>query len=213
MKIENEFSNQRLRRLRNERELTQERVAQKVGCTIQTYRSWEKHGGVLAVEHLQRLADLFNVSTDYLLCRTDDLNIGNAEISEATGLSETSIEVLRFLNKTPEIIGNLEEYQNDTVRFINRALEIASVQIKRIEREGEEIPVYTIFSEMEKYANSGQVTVEDDTGEKKEIVFFSDGQKLISENTGRLYRESVMTMIRKELDYFQSLETGRKNNG
>lgn len=45
------------------------------------------------------LAESLNVSVDYLIGRDDVRHFGNAEIIEATGLSETSIEVLRDFAK------------------------------------------------------------------------------------------------------------------
>ena len=199
-----ELPYERLARLRaEEHKLTQKKIADYLGCDVKTYRSWESGATPLSdVRFLCVLADLYHVSTDYLLCRTDDMNIGNGEIAEATGLSEASIELLRFLHRIVPGTGNLNEYQSDTIRFLNRALESAAPAVKRT---GDSFPVYTIFSEMERYVNSDSTVVVHADGDECGSISFRDGTKLYMENAGRLYRESVITAIRKELDSFREV--------
>jgi len=62
---------ERLRRLRRERGISQERLADAVSVSGGAVGNWE--AGIRRPDHvmLQRLADFFNVSTDYLLGRTD----------------------------------------------------------------------------------------------------------------------------------------------
>lgn len=205
--MERELPHERLARLRKAERLTQEVVSNRLGCTTKTYRTWENGSTTLSDVHfLELLADLYHVSTDYLLCRTDDMNIGNTEIAKATGLSETSIELLRFLNAPSAVIGNMQEHHADTIRFLNRALEAAAPAAKRT---GDPFPVHTIFSEMERYIHTERTLVVQTDGKENGRIVFHDGSKYFMENAARLYSESVMTMIRKELDYLQEVQ----NNG
>ena len=50
---------------------TQEDAARYFGVGLSTYRDWEQHRGKLNGEILCRIADLYECSTDYLLCRTN----------------------------------------------------------------------------------------------------------------------------------------------
>lgn len=98
MKKGNKLPKGRLKELREQRGLTQECVKKAVGCDLKTYRSWEKYGNYPSADYLVELSKLFGVSTDYLLGLSKFTNIGNKEMSEETGLSEYSIDVLRAIN-------------------------------------------------------------------------------------------------------------------
>lgn len=62
----------RLKKLRLQKKLTQEELAEKLGITRGTYAHYEINKRQPDYETLQKLADFFNVSVDYLLGRTDD---------------------------------------------------------------------------------------------------------------------------------------------
>lgn len=51
---------------------TQEDAARFFGVSVGTYAHWEQGGGKLNGEILCAIADKFECSTDYLLCRTSD---------------------------------------------------------------------------------------------------------------------------------------------
>ena len=61
---------QRLRMLREEKGLSQDSVANALGIDRTTYVKYE-HGGSIK-QSLQKLADFFEVSTDYLLARNEN---------------------------------------------------------------------------------------------------------------------------------------------
>lgn len=56
--------------LRNDTDLTQEQVARVLNCKRDVYRRYEKGIHEIPVWALIKLADLYDVSTDYLLGRT-----------------------------------------------------------------------------------------------------------------------------------------------
>ena len=63
---------QRLRDLREDKDLKQVQVAALLGIQQTVYSRYERGYQTIPVEHLLVLADLYNVSTDYILGRTND---------------------------------------------------------------------------------------------------------------------------------------------
>ena len=63
---------QRLKQLRRDRHLTQAQVAKRIGVTAAMVSSYETDIRLPSYEVMVRLADLFGVTVDYLLCRTDE---------------------------------------------------------------------------------------------------------------------------------------------
>jgi transcriptional regulator with XRE-family HTH domain len=64
----------RLENLRSSRKLTQKEIAGKLGIARTTYSGYENGTREPDHEMLQKMADLFDVSVDYLLGRTNNLN-------------------------------------------------------------------------------------------------------------------------------------------
>lgn len=86
----------RLRCLRQSKELTQVQLAQKLGVKKQSVSNWENDNIAPSIEMLERIADYFQVSTDYLLGREPALN--NKEyMIDATGLSKRQIEHIALI--------------------------------------------------------------------------------------------------------------------
>lgn len=63
---------QRLAKLRKERNLSQYELAEKMGFSRGQIANYEQGTRQPDFETLLKFADFFNVSTDYLLCRTDN---------------------------------------------------------------------------------------------------------------------------------------------
>lgn len=61
----------RMRELREENNYTQSEVAEVLTITQQAYSRYETEQSELPLLHLERLADFYHVSTDYILARTD----------------------------------------------------------------------------------------------------------------------------------------------
>jgi transcriptional regulator with XRE-family HTH domain len=62
----------RLRELREEANLTVEQLAEKLGVVKQTISKYENNQREPKYEYLLKLAEIFNVSVDYLLGRIDE---------------------------------------------------------------------------------------------------------------------------------------------
>ena len=61
----------RIRKLREDKDLTQEYMAQLLHVNQRTYSRYETGEHAIPLEQLRRIADFHNVSVDYLLDRTD----------------------------------------------------------------------------------------------------------------------------------------------
>lgn len=59
----------RLRATRMERKFTQQRLADSVDLALRSYQCYEQGTRQPSLEMLVKLADVLDVSTDYLLCR------------------------------------------------------------------------------------------------------------------------------------------------
>lgn len=62
----------RLKDLREDRDLTQENIAQLLGIRQNVYSRYERGAQNIPLEHLLFLADYYNVSTDFILGRTNN---------------------------------------------------------------------------------------------------------------------------------------------
>lgn len=63
---------ERLNELKTSRKLMQKQVAEGTGIPLRTYRRYENGEREPSASIIVALADFFNVSTDYLLGRTDN---------------------------------------------------------------------------------------------------------------------------------------------
>jgi len=65
----------RIRNLREDMDLTQTDIAKKLFISQRTYSYYESGGHDIPTEILVRIADLFSVSVDYLLNRTNKKDV------------------------------------------------------------------------------------------------------------------------------------------
>lgn len=63
----------RIRDLREDADLTQQQVAEKLGTSQTMYARYERGASELPIRHLLRLCDIYKTSADYILCRTDEM--------------------------------------------------------------------------------------------------------------------------------------------
>lgn len=61
----------RIRDLREDNDLTQAQVAEYLGTSQTMYARYERGANELPIRHLMKLCDLYNVSSDYMLGRTE----------------------------------------------------------------------------------------------------------------------------------------------
>lgn len=75
---------EKLQRLRKARGWTQEQLSEKLGVSRQSLSKWESDAALPDTVHVVALADLFGVTTDYLLRDTKDL-IGTQPSAQVNG--------------------------------------------------------------------------------------------------------------------------------
>lgn len=98
---------EKIKKLRIEKDLLQKVLAQQLNLSQQTISLYEAGKREPDYETLEKIADFFNVSTDYLLGRT---NIKNIEESEGVQLAkqghefENPEEALRFILEQPAMM-------------------------------------------------------------------------------------------------------------
>lgn len=95
----------RLKAVRLNNKLTQKEVANYFQTSPQSYAQWEKGLRKPSAENLQKLADFFNVSTDYLLGKTDfsepdsdidlDTAIDNSVAFDGTPITDDDREIIK----------------------------------------------------------------------------------------------------------------------
>lgn len=123
---------ERLVELRKIKDVTQEDVAYFIGVTRPAYTAYESGRRQPDYEILQKLADYFNVTTDYLLGRSDiayqDDSNKPSEIDEHDNLQPTPPERIRkFYKKVGELssesLALLEEQTDHLLRLEREVLE------------------------------------------------------------------------------------------
>ncbi len=92
----------RIKEIRTANQMTQEELSEKININVLTYRGYENKKSEVPIEVLIRIADIFNVSMDYLTCRTDN-KLGLYQTIDA---SKNNFE--ERLNKLEQTMKNLK---------------------------------------------------------------------------------------------------------
>lgn len=88
----------RLKKLREEKKLTQEQLGKLVNLSQQTIGHYEVNRAKPDLETMRRLAEIFNVSTDYLLGRTDSRNAsGPSPVNRGLKIDDELNQIMRDL--------------------------------------------------------------------------------------------------------------------
>lgn len=89
------FAN-RLKSLRQSKEMNQVQLASKLGVKKQSVSNWENDNIMPSVDMLEKIADFFSVSTDYLLGRDAQPTDGILWM-DITGLTSCQIEHIQAI--------------------------------------------------------------------------------------------------------------------
>jgi transcriptional regulator with XRE-family HTH domain len=111
----------RFKYLREKNSLTQDKVAEKLGISRPTIAGYESHekSRIPREETLNKIADLFDTTTDYLLGRTDDPSPNNKEGLAFFGginVNELTNEEKEYLEKNME--KSLAEFRELRAKFL-----------------------------------------------------------------------------------------------
>ena len=87
---------QRPKQLRKDKHLTQAQVAQRIGVTASTVSSYETDIRLPSYEVLVRIADVFGVTVDYLLCRQEKRFLDISELSDEQAAFRPSFPGCRY---------------------------------------------------------------------------------------------------------------------
>ncbi|APM41354.1 helix-turn-helix domain-containing protein [Clostridium kluyveri] len=91
----------RLKELREEKELTQDELGRMLGVSRQSISSYESQDIEPSINNLVKLADIFNVSLDYLLCRTKEkYNLNLKDIEDRDFIVDLAMIIKKHYKKT-----------------------------------------------------------------------------------------------------------------
>ncbi len=141
---------ERLKELRKREKLTQQELAQQIGCSHQTISKYEKDENMEKIKVISSLSDFFGVSTDQLIKGTVSKKLG-----------EISVDEERFLNK----YRNLSTHDREIVNYIlnmNNSSELQKPQIIYIEKS-----VRSVRMKLQS-VSAGYGEIIDDTSEHEE---------------------------------------------
>ena len=95
----------RLKKLRQQEKYTQKEIANFLNITQPAYQQFESGKKKINIETMQKLADFYNVSTDYLLGKTDipdpdsdidlDSAIDNSVAYDGTPITDNDREIIK----------------------------------------------------------------------------------------------------------------------
>lgn len=85
----------RLRELRKINNLTQKELGKKMGVSAQTILNWESNVYQPSVDELIKLADIFNVSLDYLVSRERKTTIEDVKKELVKMSTDMAVEILK----------------------------------------------------------------------------------------------------------------------
>lgn len=110
---------ERLKELRKQRGLTQQELAQQIGCSHQTISKYEKDENMEKIKVISSLSDFLGVSTDQLIKGTVSNKLGELSIDEERfisqyrGLSPHDREIVDYiLNMKQTTIKPIIKYEN-----------------------------------------------------------------------------------------------------
>lgn len=82
----------RIKKLREQKNMTQTILAKKLGITRSSVNAWEMGISVPSTQYIVELANIFDVSTDYLL------GVNNTVSLSVEGLTDKDIELVHSLS-------------------------------------------------------------------------------------------------------------------
>lgn len=108
----------RLKFLRNEKGENLEKIAKYLNVSIQTISNYENEKRDMTPETIIKLAEYFNVSTDYLLGKTDiknpeKVNIDDADIAFVSGIKGLNETNKMIIKNTLEALLAKQEKDNE----------------------------------------------------------------------------------------------------
>ena len=122
----------RLKALRTEKGLSQKEIAEYLGISQPAYANYERQAREADYDTLNKLADYFNVTTDYLLGREDKTTLTTKDKKEITEILESTRQQL--LSQEGLMFGG-EPASEEDVQKIIMAMQMGMEMIKKENKE------------------------------------------------------------------------------
>ena len=167
---------ERLRSVREQRNLSQKQVADYLGITSQAYGYYERGERNPGSDNLRKLANYFDVSVDYLLGRDQDQNQINNRYIPLLGSVPAGIPI--------EAIEDIEEYIDIYPRFVKHG-ELFALRVQGDSMEPDLRNGDIVVIEKQEFVENGDVAVVRVNGEDvtlKRVKVSTKGLMLIPSN-------------------------------
>lgn len=167
---------ERLRSVREQRNLSQKQVADYLGITSQAYGYYERGERNPGSDNLRKLANYFDVSVDYLLGRDQDQNQINNRYIPLLGSVPAGIPI--------EAIEDIEEYIDIYPRFVKHG-ELFALRVQGDSMEPDLRNGDIVIIEKQEFVENGDVAVVRVNGEDvtlKRVKLTNKGLMLIPSN-------------------------------
>lgn len=101
------MNTEKIKDLRDELEITQKQLADKLGCTRSAYSLWEINKNTIPLNYLNKLSNILNINIDYLVDLSDKkmINFNKVEIDRKK-LGERIKQARKYINYTQEKLAN-----------------------------------------------------------------------------------------------------------
>ena len=97
------MNSDRIKYIRDELEITQNDISEKLGCTRSAYSLWEINKNTIPLNYLNKLSNILNVNIDYLVDLSDEKNITFNKIDiDRKILGERIKQARKSINYTQE---------------------------------------------------------------------------------------------------------------
>lgn len=117
------IESKRLRKLRDNKKLTQQEVADMLGISQPAYCEWEKQDSDIKLENIIKLSEIFNVELDELAPETTIFKIFNNNNHKNQNNSFIGFEV------------NVDSIYNDLIQSLKKQIELLEEKIKNLENK------------------------------------------------------------------------------
>lgn len=151
--------------------LTQKECADNLGISVRAWQSYEQNISEPKYNLLCKIADLFKVSTDYLLGRTAVKNMADADIYELLGITEQAKNT--DTDSFMEVFGQLSEGLQKA--FYQVMIEMSKLNGDNTEGEEDEPIIKTfLFNDLPASAGTGYELDTDSNVEEREFIVPDD---------------------------------------
>jgi len=173
----------RIRQLRLDLKKTQPQVCSEIGfeniSSPQVLNNYEKGNRTPNIETIVNMASYYNVSTDYLLGKSDHKNAINANIRDRLGLSDAAIKFLENIYRTKKD-NSLTRALNDLVVMDNgnTLINIAKYLYYRLRKDSNASFVLEYNGESSTYPLGFDIASNIDSTVDYTVVGFIDEERL-----------------------------------